>query len=289
MINEEKYRDQLNHNVASDKDELSQFIDKSMNAKLPAGKGKAKIWDEIESKLDDSETNSNKWIWYAAAAVVALIITFSLVIQSPIEQIQISTGIAETNIHELPDGSIATLNANSLLSYSEDWNRQLELSGEAFFEVEKGEKFSVTTPTGVVQVLGTSFNVFSRNGELDVQCLTGKVNVSISSKGYSENIVPGEMITFRADTVRKSHRKPELMGRWKSGEFYFNNQPFADVMDELKRQFKIQIEFEGEEEIEFNGYFTNRNLDQALDMVCLPLGLSYQKVSTSRVVISENE
>jgi transmembrane sensor len=47
------------------------------------------------------------------------------------------------------------------MSYSDDWSKErtLSLEGEAFFEVQKGSKFSVVTSDGIVEVLGTSFDV----------------------------------------------------------------------------------------------------------------------------------
>ena len=79
------------------------------------------------------------------------------------------------------------------------------------------------------------------------------------------------------------------MGKWKTGEFYYNNQPFSSVIAELQRQFNVEIEFEENKEQVFSGYFTNKNIETALDMVCLPLGFEYEKISTSKFVIRENE
>ena len=58
----------------------------------------------------------------------------------------------------LPDSSKAELNANSTLTYYPFWwkiHRILRLDGEAFFEVEKGNKFTVHSGPGKIEVLGT--------------------------------------------------------------------------------------------------------------------------------------
>lgn len=287
MSEEEKYRDLLNGENNSFEDELTQFLKKAESAKIPEGKGKQEIWDAIEDQIPEQKSRSfQSWMVVAAAAAVALIATFSILFRSN-ETLRISTEIGQSLTHALPDGSIVNLNANSLISYSEDWNRELNLTGEAFFEVEKGEKFIVRTDIGDVEVLGTSFNVFARGNNLEVACKTGKVKVSVPAISYEEKIIPGEMITFRKDTVKKIIQKPELMGSWQTGIFYFNESPFSDVLDELKRQFKVQVEFQQANEMEFDGYFTNKDLDQALQMICLPLGLEYEKVSASSIVITE--
>lgn len=76
----------------------------------------------------------------------------------------------------LPDGSVVRLNSVSRLSYKPlGWyfSRSAELSGEAFFEVEKGSKFTIYSMLGSTSVLGTSFNNvtardFSKRGKQDI-------------------------------------------------------------------------------------------------------------------------
>ncbi len=293
MSDLDKYKDLLNHASSEEEDEFSAFLKKSEKAQLPLGKGKDAIWDAISKDIDGKETASKKainpWVYIGLAAAVALIISFSILFQSEPETIYFTTGLAESIETQLPDGSTVRLNANSSISYSEDWDREINLTGEAFFEVTKGDQFTVLTPLGNVKVLGTSFNVFARDQEFEVACKTGKVNVSIPSQSYSEDIIPGEMITLKSDTIKQIQRVPELMGKWQSGEFYYDNQPFSAVVAELQRQFNIEIDFDEEKEQMFSGYFTNKSLETALDMVCLPLGFQYEKVGTSKFVISENE
>ena len=68
------------------------------------------------------------------------------------------------------------LNELSQLEYNAskwDENRSLELKGEAFFDVEKGKRFDVTTEFGNVSVLGTEFNVLSRDSIFKVSCYEG--------------------------------------------------------------------------------------------------------------------
>src|SRR5690606_8958967 len=83
-----------------------------------------------------------------------------------------ATDFGEIQTITLPDGSKATLNGNSTLQISENWeeSREVWLDGEAFFEVKKipekssqpgalrGKKFLVHTHHLAVEVLGTTFN-----------------------------------------------------------------------------------------------------------------------------------
>ena len=84
------------------------------------------------------------------------------------------TEIAKRGSHlavTLPDGSKVNLNADSRLTYKPyQWiiSRNVELEGEAFFEVKQGKRFSVKSNQNKVNVLGTSFNIFSRPGNYRV-------------------------------------------------------------------------------------------------------------------------
>ncbi len=291
MSDLEKYRDLINHEGEGPTDELSDFLKKSSSIKVPSKKSKEDIWKNISDEIDhDSSRQVGKsyvWRYAGIAAAVALIVTFSVIFLRPPAEIEIATTSGENTTQILPDGSKVILNASSQITYSDDWNRELILEGEAFFEVTEGEKFLVKTSLGNVQVLGTSFNVFARDGDFKVSCKTGRVRVSVPERLISEEIEPGQAVTVSPDTVKVVFRVPESMGNWQKGEFYFDHQPISEVFEELQRQFSIEIEFEGSEQEEFSGYFTNKNLETALDMVCLPLGLEYKKTGQNTFAISK--
>lgn len=286
----EKYKDLINHSGEDPKDEISEFLNRASDLKVPSKKSKDEIWQSISESIDEEnviQSNRPLWKYFGIAASIALLVALSFFLFDQPTQIELLTSTGEQVTQTLPDGSTVILNASSVISYSDDWNRELTLEGEAFFEITKGENFVVKTPNGEVQVLGTSFNVYSREEAFVVACKTGKVNVTIPLKSFSEDIVPGEIVSMKDDTVRRTNRLPELMGKWNTGEFYFNHQPISEVIAELQRQFSIEIEYDGRINQEFSGYFTNKNLENALDMVCLPLGLEYQKTGQNTFAISQ--
>ncbi|MEP1097653.1 MAG: FecR domain-containing protein [Cyclobacteriaceae bacterium] len=291
MSDLEKYRDLINHEGDDLKDEVADFLKKSSSLKVPSKRSKEDIWASISDGIDEQEESTSKqsvWRLIGIAASIALIATFSVLFFNQPVQIEVLTASGETSTQTLPDGSQVILNASSMISYSSDWDRELTLNGEAFFEVTKGEKFLVKTDFGTVEVLGTSFNVFARDGDFNVACKTGKVRVSVPERSIVEEIEPGQAIAVNSDTVKLVFRVPESMGNWQKGEFYFDHQPISQVFEELQRQFSIEIKFDGSDEQEFSGYFTNKNLENALQMVCLPLGLEYQKTGQSTFAISKS-
>ena len=293
MSDLDKYKDIINHQEVAGEDEFAQFLKGAADAKLPKGKGKAAIWDDIAHKIDEPEEKSTIRLWpaMAVAASIALIATFFFLLpptESTDSLISHSTVGAEQTTIQLPDGSVARVNAHSQLSYQEDWERKVTLSGEAFFEVVKGSTFEVQTATGNVTVLGTSFNVYARDGDLEVACKTGKVQVSIPEKAFEEAIEPGEAISFKSDTIRQVQYIPDLIGKWNQGEFYFNDQQLVDVVGELQRQFDIEVQVADSLNQKFTGFFSSSDVETALEMVCLPLDLSYEKIGERNFVIRKN-
>ena len=152
------------------------------------------------------------------------------------QEISIETGYAETEMIYLPDSSTIHLNAESQVSYSEKgWNksREISLTGEAFFEVKRGSNFEVRTENGSIQVLGTSFNVRSRNEVFSVACKTGKVFVSngqnriILTPGFSTRTKKGLFINPIKVSVNS-------VDSWRLGEAFLEGATLQDALKELK-------------------------------------------------------
>ena len=123
-----------------------------------------------------------KFLQVAAAAAVLIVGSY---LYLNLSDETISTSFAENKEITLPDLSEVVLNADSEISYSErKWNknRNVDLKGEAFFKVAKGNRFTVATDAGNVAVLGTQFNVENRKGFFEVTCFQGLVSVAFKNK-----------------------------------------------------------------------------------------------------------
>lgn len=225
------------------------------------------------------------WYWAAASVLaVALVAYFSFFISGPGELVAQNSQIKELS---LPDGSLAVLNAGSKISYSEKnftKNRKLNLSGEAFFEVKKGGRFIVKTVNGAVEVLGTQFNVASRNLKFNVECLSGRVGVSANSQ-YLE-ITAGQQAKMAGqELVKTGIAAPEKISSWMKGEFNFEDEPLVYIFEELERQFDVKFELPDIKSRSYTGGFSNQNLEEALAQVCIPMGLNYEVKKNKKVII----
>lgn len=193
----------------------------------------------------------------------------------------------------LPDGSTVNLNAASEISYKPYWwrfSRELTFQGEGFFEVEKGRTFRVVSDNATTEVLGTSFNVFSREDEYKVTCFTGKVKVSsftsatvVLTRDQSASVTnSGEIIMTGESSVSET-------SSWINNMFSFRSRPLAVVLDEIGRQYDVEITLKTPVDLLYTGYFTkNRPVEETLTLVCTPFGLNFARISENHFEISRN-
>ncbi len=259
---------------------------KEVSAKLaaPAFDGNAMYRKVIGSKRNKVIPLYSR-MWFKVAAAVIILFGLGMFLRSMLPTAQ-SAGLGEQLAFTLPDQSEVILNAGSEITYKKhnwDDNRRLELDGEAFFKVAKGKTFEVVTGLGNVEVLGTQFNVRSREGRFDVICFEGRVRVI--SAGTENIITKGQSISF-ADG--KPIDVPSANGSqpgWLSGELNFNNENLARIVAELTRQYKIEISVDAGSQTQlFTGTLPMNNLDEALVIICATYHLIVEK-SGDRIVL----
>ena len=266
------------------KEEGNKHFDKKLleytaNYSVPATKSKETAWNELSGKITKKHKSPvNLQIFLKVAAVVSILITIS--VYYLFQDTTVKAAYGQTKDVSLPDGSYVLLQAGSQISFNKhNWvnERKLNLSGEAYFSVKKGSKFQVLTPAGKVQVLGTKFNVIDRDNYFEVACITGKVSVSLKNNQKEKILVKGFYTKKIDNTLTEPANYPigKITQRL-DGKFAFDKSKLKDVFNELERQFDVKIEYKGNQNRLFTGYFTNKDLDKALKMVCLPMNIEYQ-------------
>lgn len=212
------------------------------------------------------------WGTAAAASIFLALSIFTLFRNS---NTVIRAEYAETRIYELPDGATVSMNDGSTIRYKRrSWNRErsIQLEGEATFDVPKGSPFIVNTSNGTVEVLGTSFNVRSWDGDIVVECYSGKVQVS---RLGSSDIIEKDQAVRITDTGN-STRSSIVNSRplWESGSSKFVDENLGSVFQELERQFDIEVKYPSNNRL-FTGTFDHNDLNSALQQICVPMGLNY--------------
>ncbi|MDN3618200.1 FecR family protein [Polaribacter undariae] len=249
-----------------------------------------KLKTENTSKKGKVIPFNYKKLYKYAAAVVILLTTSYFFISNNTDNAIYKTAFAETKNFNLPDNSEVVLNANSEISYAKDsWqeNRNLTLDGEAFFKVQKGEKFTVNTEVGKVTVLGTQFNVKERENYFEVKTFEGLVSVVYKDsliklpRGSIFKVVNGVVdINNTFDIKEKS---------WLQKESNFKSTALRFILEEIENQFAYTIETTNVDlDILYSGGFTHTDIDIALKSVTIPLQLSY-KIDGKKITIFNYE
>ncbi|MFY0593863.1 FecR family protein [Roseivirga sp.] len=270
--------------------QLEKAIALSQNLEVPSNKSHEDAWadllNNINTKTTDNEhlfvpqSKNYKQFFYYAASIVAIIFIGYFGLQNTPEPTVYSTGLAVTETQFLPDNSEITINASSSISLMEEkWaeERTLSLSGEAFFDVIPGSKFTVLTELGDISVLGTSFNVFVREDILKVSTFSGKVRVE--SGENSTILLKGDELVFDSnkDEWNVKRFSENQTATWRSGSFHFESTPLDKVIEALERQFAIEIEVDRDvDQNIYSGYFSKTDLKEALQLVFTPMGMQFK-------------
>jgi ferric-dicitrate binding protein FerR (iron transport regulator) len=264
--------------------EEAQGFSGTLNAKVEP-------FENLEKQLENKIAPSYNWTKIAlriAAIFVIGIAIFTLLGRDKVNTYQ--TEYAQNETITLPDNSIVRLNQQSQLEYnSSKWDekRALDLKGEAFFDVEKGKRFDVTTEFGKVSVLGTEFNVLSRDSIFKVSCYEGLVQVVYGNETIK--LPAGTEFILKSGTAQKTAiaiAEPY----WLKQMSVFKNASIDAVLKEIENQFNITIlkEFD-KSDLRFTGAFEHTNLENALKSITQPLNLTYDIINTKEVAIRNVE
>lgn len=153
----------------------------------------------------------------------------------------------------LPDGSTVQLNANSSLTLDEHWEadtrREVWLEGEAYFSVEKKPatqaKFVVHTQELNVEVLGTQFNVNTKEKTTQVTLDEGKIKLSIADDSNTQTVTmaPGETASYSELThqINKQTTDTRAYSTWKDGYLTYQEATLAEVLQDVHDTFGYTV------------------------------------------------
>ena len=231
-------------------------------------------------------------LFYRIAAAVIVLLVASMVawkVNGIGEEEEISTvSIVEKSSPRgqkatifLSDGSKVKLNSSSSIRYASDFgqeNRNIELVGEAFFEVAENPDLPFVVKSGDVTTtaLGTSFNIrsYSYQKDVEVALVTGKTKVSTLEGKKEYALLPGQSAIFNKGdrSFVKSVFQPRIALAWKDGILYFKNASFREVMKTLEEWYDVDIsvDYRGEPKKELNGIngeFKNQSLTNVMKIM----------------------
>lgn len=189
--------------------------------------------------------------------------------------------------YELPDHSVVWLNSGSKLRYPTVFkknNRNVELIGEAYFQVEADTErpFYVNTPNGLsVYVYGTQFNVAAYDNDNYIETVLEKGKVNVVTPGQETiTLLPGEQLLYDKQTCQTVKNQIDVYGKvaWKEGKLIFRNASLEEIIKRLERHFNVDIEFNNNtgKEYSYRATFRTETLTQILDYLAKSANLKWK-------------
>ena len=191
--------------------------------------------------------------------------------------------------YELPDHSVVWLNSGSTLRYPTVFkkdNRNVELKGEAYFEVEsdKEHPFIVKTKQLTVEATGTAFNVnaYAPDHVAAVTLVKGKVAVTLDQK-KTISLSPGEKIDYNLATSLYNVNKTNTYKwcSWKDGILIFRDDPLEYVFKRLGQTYNVEFILKDAElgKYSYKATFEGESLNEILHLLEMSAPIRCKEVS----------
>ncbi|MBL1409496.1 FecR family protein [Sphingobacterium faecale] len=172
--------------------------------------------------------------------------------EKEIQYVTVETQVANVFRMALPDGSIVYLNAESKLKFPKKFSsasdRQVELEGEAYFEVKSDINHPFIVATSVkreeqlrqmdVRVTGTKFLVSNYRDQSDAHTvlLEGKVAVNTAKidPGYIYQMDKEGQQVYKLSSLRK-------YVDWVEGTFEFEGEQITDILRKIEKWYGVKF------------------------------------------------
>jgi transmembrane sensor len=293
-------------------------------------------WDRVRYKmadqqprpeLPDSRRKIKRIIQYASAIAACLIVALGGMgwwkkVQVPAtpQKSIVSTKNGCKSTIELPDGTKVWLNADSRIKYDENYgkeNRELTLTGEAYFDVAHDAKKPFILHTGKmdIKVLGTAFNVkaYPGDGITEAALIRGSIEVTFPGRPQEKLILkPRDKISIlnkEANTVKDTARpsyavsdeRPAIMvssiqyapvdsavieTAWVNNKLIFRKKTFEELSRDIERWFNVTIQVKDTSILskQFTGTFSNESITDALEALSLSYPFHYKLNRSTNIV-----
>lgn len=251
-----------------------------------------------------------KWSVYAAVASVVLLIgiTFALfryagnTTQPAADYAVLQTAYGQKDSLKLADGSSIILNAHSTLRYDRKSllsdNVRFELKGEAYFKIihNPERKLVVQTGDGLIEDIGTQFNVNTRGNFTSVALVEGEVKIFKKARQGGETSSyearPGEFIQFSDTGTSITAKRSNLnfYTSWTQDKLVLDDTPFRDIVAKLEQTYGVDIEV-GDQDLldrKVSGSIRSPNLEIVLKGLAQTMRLDIKR-NGNKILISSNE
>jgi len=150
----------------------------------------------------------------------------------------------------LADGTAVWLDALSSIRYPTVFagkERDVELQGEAYFEVAKNKAmpFRVISNNQTLEVLGTHFNINAYADEPAIRTTLLEGKVRVWNNNQSAILAPGQQSVVKGPEITVGNADTREAVAWKNGYFRFTNTEIAPLMRQISRWYNVSIAYTG--------------------------------------------
>lgn len=184
----------------------------------------------------------------------------------------------------LPDGSRVELNSGSdfvFPSVFSEKERLVHVCGEGYFSVTKdaSRPFTVSAEGMKVRVLGTEFNMKSRDNLAEVTLVRGKVSVT-GGEGESCILSPSEQVRLENGALSEVQTvDTEAVTGWTKPRMVCRNQNIEQVVGKLASYYGVEFHYtESLKDIVINGKIDLREeLESVLNTIEFTAPVSFER------------
>lgn len=256
------------------KEQLTNDFDGLDHSSLLVGQLDA---EKIIQQVVQEQPVKTNWSYRIAASVAIALLLAAVWWGNKNHVEEYATTFGECKTIALPDHSVIMLNSNSKLMVKKNlWGtpvREVWILGEAFFDIAHADSqpFTVHADALDVQVLGTHFNVYDREGKTKVSLEKGKVRLYIEDprNRVEVEMKPGEWVMYDTKThylLKKEQENIEKLSSWKEGKLYFDHSTVLEIASLLESDYGLKLIIDDPEILEqrITGTVPNNNIDSFL-------------------------
>jgi len=252
-----------------------------------------KALSKVNTKLGQTKRNMQKsflFYWQRIAAILLLPLLIlsgiyffrnNLTPNDTVVWQTITTPPGVKSQARLPDGTTVWLNSGSTLHYPSSFTnkeRNVKLSGEAFFEVtkDKSHPFLVNLGEIGIEVVGTRFNVINYHEEkrTEIVLTSGKIKL-YGQKADRRQVItemqPGQKATYEQgeNQVSLKYVDTDKYTSWIDGKLVFRDDVMNEVVRKLDRWFNVEIEIADPEiaDYVYTATFREETIGQILELL----------------------
>ena len=157
-----------------------------------------------------------------------------------------ATTTGEVRTLQLTDGSKVVLDTASAMTvrYSAGTREVTLEAGRAQFDVvhTAARPFTVHAGNGVIEDIGTRFQVRDQDGGATVTLIEGQISVDLPEARWHRTLKPGQEVSYHSDVgdIVREVDLADALG-WTHGDLVFKDSNLGELVDEMNRYSQTKL------------------------------------------------